>query len=301
VEDYDTDLIRKHEKTRKDKEDDRTRHILALDSQTGPVFLTCKPEARLAALSARVMQAPPFLDFTADDGVRHSVWRVAAAADIAAIRAIFAAMPALYIADGHHRAASADRTREQRRQANPRHTGQEEYNRFLAVIFPADQLAILPYNRLVLDLNGLTPAEFLKRCEAHFRITPTDAPAPAQPGTVHLFLGGRWLALACAADTAGLSAIDRLDVSLLQNLVLGPVLGIADPRTSKRIEFVGGIRGTRCLEEKVCAGEAAVAFSMYPTTVQQLMDIADEGGIMPPKSTWFEPKLRDALLIHDLD
>lgn len=300
VDDYDRDIIKKHEKTRRDKEDDRTRHILTLRSQTGPVFLTCKPEAALNALAERIMADPAFVDFTAGDGIRHTVWRVAAAADVAALRAIFGAMPALYIADGHHRAASASRVRKQLRAANPRHTGDEEYNRFLAVVFPADQLQILPYNRVVQDLNGLTPAQFLKRCEAHFQIRPVTAPVPDRPGTVHVFLGGQWLAMTHAGDTSGLSPMDRLDVSLLQNLVLGPVLGIDDPRTSKRIEFVGGIRGTACLEEKVRGGGAEVAFSMYPTTVDQLMDIADAGGIMPPKSTWFEPKLRDAVLIHDL-
>ena len=300
VDDYDADIIKKHEKTRKDKEDDRTRHILTLRSQTGPVFLTCKPAAALAALQERIMGGTPLLDITPADGVRHTVWRVAAAADIQTVRDLFGRMPALYIADGHHRAASASRVRETLARQNPAHTGAEEYNRFLCVIFPADQLQILPYNRLVADLNGLAPAEFLKRCETHFRITPAATPAPATPGTIHLFLGGRWLAMTCTAATAGLSPMDRLDVSLLQNLVLAPVLGIDDPRTSQRLEFVGGIRGTGVLEEKVRAGEAAAAFSMYPTTVEQLMDIADAGGIMPPKSTGFDPKLRDALLIHDL-
>lgn len=302
VDEYDSGLIKKHEKTRKDKEDDRTKHILTLRSQTGPVFLTCRPLPGLAKIVKLAMESKPFMDFTASDGIRHTVWRVAETSMVSAIATEFRKAPALYIADGHHRAASASRTREELRKANPQHTGLEEYNRFLAVIFPSDQLAILPYNRLVADLNGLTKEKFLDKCRAAgFAIEPASGATPEKPGVVHAYLGGgKWLKLTSTADRSKLSPTDRLDVSLLQDLVLGPLLGIADPRTSTRIEFVGGIRGTKPLEEKVDQGKAAVAFSMFPTTVDQLMEIADAGGIMPPKSTWFEPKLRDALLIHDI-
>ena len=302
VEEYDQGLIKKHEKTRKDKEDDRTRHILTLRSQTGPVFLTCRPLPGLAKLVKGVMDNMPILDLTANDGVRHTIWRVSATAEASAIATEFRKAPALYIADGHHRAASASRTCAELRQANPMHTGLEEYNRFLSVIFPSDQLAILPYNRLVLDLNGLSQEQFITKCRAAgFSVSPADSATPTKPGSVHAYLGGgQWLKLTSTADRSQLQPTDRLDVSLLQDLVLAPILGIADPRTSTRIEFVGGIRGTKPLEEKVNQGKAAVAFSMYPTTVDQLMEIADAGGIMPPKSTWFEPKLRDALLIHDI-
>ena len=302
VDEYDAGQIKKHEKTRKDKEDDRTKHILTLRSQTGPVFLTCRPLPDLAKITRLAMESKPFVDFSAGDGDRHTVWRIAATSMVSAIALEFRKAPALYIADGHHRAASAARVRDELRTANPHHTGLEEYNRFLAVIFPSDQLAILPYNRLVTDLNGLTKEQFLDKCRtAGFTIGPAAAATPEKPGIVHACLGGgKWLKLTCKADRSKLPPTEQLDVSLLQDLVLGPILGIADPRTSTRIEFVGGIRGTKPLEERVDQGKSAVAFSMYPTTVDQLMEIADAGGIMPPKSTWFEPKLRDALLIHDI-
>jgi len=302
VDEYDNNIIKKHEKTRKDKEDDRTRHILELQSQTGPVFLTCRPAAALTALIEATLATPPHIDFTAADGIRHSLWRVTAPAGLAQIQSAFAAIPALYIADGHHRAASAARVREElRRRQGGKHTGSEEYNRFLAVCFPADQLRILPYNRVVRDLNGLTAGQFLAECRTRFAVTPAAGPEPRQPGVIHLFLEGRWWALDAARLAAeAASPMDRLDVSLLQNHLLAPVLGIDDPRTSKRIDFIGGIRGTAVLEDKVRQGEAAAAFSMYPTTVEQLMAISDAGGIMPPKSTWFEPKLRDGLLCHEL-
>ena len=300
IDEYDAGTIKKHEKTRKDKEDDRTRHILTLRSQTGPVFLTCRSVAALDRIAAQVTGEEPFMDFTAPDQVRHTIWRVGKAETIIAIRDAFGTVPAVYIADGHHRAASAARVREQLRRDNPHHTGQEEYNFVLGVVFPADQLRILPYNRLVKELNGLTPEQFLTQCRTQYDIQPAAGANPERPGIFHAFLNGRWYRFTCTGATGALSAIDRLDVSLLQNLILAPVLGITDPRTSNRIEFVGGIRGTQVLEDKVNSGACAVAFSMYPTTVDQLMEIADAGGIMPPKSTWFEPKLRDAILIHDI-
>lgn len=299
VDDYDAEIIKKHEKTRQAKEDDRTRHILTLRSQTGPVFLAYRDSAAIDAIVADTMTGAALFDFTAKDGIRHTGWRVSAA-DAPRLQAAFAAVPCLYIADGHHRAASASRTRATLRAANPNHTGNEEYNRFLAVIFPASQLRILPYNRIVFDLGGLTPARLREGLAAHFTVTSADSPSPERPGVVHMYLEKRWWRLVYKGDPASLPPVDGLDVSLLQALVLGPLLGIDDPRVSKRIDFVGGIRGTAELEKRVDSGEAAVAFSMYPTTLDQLMAIADANEIMPPKSTWFEPKLRDGLFVHDI-
>jgi uncharacterized protein (DUF1015 family) len=300
VDDYDSGVVRKHEKTRPDKEDDRTRHILALKSQTGPVFLTYRDSADIDTIVARTVKGQPCFEFVASDGIQHTGWRVADR-DTDLLRRAFAAVPRLYIADGHHRAASASRARTALHKGNPRHTGREEYNAFLAVVFPASQLRILPYNRVVTDLGGRSQAAFLEALGGTpFQIGPAAAPAPTQGGTIHLYLEGRWQALTFAGDLRGLSPADRLDVSLLQQHVLGPLLGIDDPRTSRRIDFVGGIRGTGELERRVASGGAAVAFSLFPTTLDQLMAISDADQIMPPKSTWFEPKLRDGLFIHDL-
>ena len=300
LDDYEGNIICKHEKTRKDKEDDRTRHILALRSQTGPVFLVYRDAAAVDAIVARAMADAPIFDVLAHDGVRHTGWRVADR-DTDLLRRAFASVPRLYIADGHHRAASACRTREALRQGNPTHSGREEYNAFLSVIFPASQVRILPYNRTVVDLLGRSPAEFKEALsKTPFRVAAASSPTPAQGGTVHMYLEGRWCSLTFTGSRAGLSPVDQLDVSLLQNHVLAPLLGVDDPRTSKRIDFVGGIRGTVELERRVEGGTAAVAFSMVPTTVEQLMAISDADQIMPPKSTWFEPKLRDGFFIHDI-
>ena len=299
VDDYDAEVIKKHEKTRQSKEDDRTRHILTLRSQTGPVFLAYRDSAAIDRIVSDTMAGDPLFDFSAEDGVRHTGWRVTED-EGASLREAFAAVPALYIADGHHRAASASRTRARLREENPDHTGEEEYNGFLAVIFPASQLRILPYNRVVFDFNGHTPEELRVGIGASFDVTPADSPSPSRPGQVHMYLEKRWWRLEYRGDPATLSPVDCLDVSLLQSLVLSPILGIDDPRTSERIDFVGGIRGTAELEKRVDSGEAAVAFSMYPTTLDQLMAISDAGAIMPPKSTWFEPKLRDGLFVHDI-
>jgi uncharacterized protein (DUF1015 family) len=297
IEDYAQDIIRKHEKTRKDKEDDRTRHCMELNANSGPVFLTYRDTAALDALVAAVQTGAPLYDFTAADGIRHTVWRVegANAEWVEAFRRV----PLAYVADGHHRAAAAFRSGQQRRAANPAHTGGEEYNWFLAVLFPATQLRILPYNRCVADLNGLDPAAFLAKVGTIFKTEPADGAEPAGPREVRMYLGKAWYKLTWdefAADPVG-----RLDVSVLQDWLLAPVLGIADPRTNTRISFVGGIRGTGELSKRVDSGRDAVAFSMFPTTVAQMMDIADAGQIMPPKSTWFEPKLRSGLLVHTLD
>ncbi len=300
VDDYDAGVIRKHEKTRKDKEDDRTRHLMTLRSQTGPVFLTYRDSAAVDVIVARTMGDEPAFDFVALDGIQHTGWRVADR-DTDLLRRAFAEVPRLYIADGHHRAASASRTRTALCKRNAAHSGREEYNAFLGVIFPASQLRILPYNRLVLDLQGRSPASFLEAlAPTPFRLEPAPSPVPTQGGTIHLYIEGRWWSLSFSGERRALSPVDQLDVSLLQNYVLGPLLGIEDPRTSKRLDFVGGIRGTGELEKRVNAGTAALAFSLFPTSLDQLMAISDADQIMPPKSTWFEPKLRDGLFIHDI-
>lgn len=297
---YENDLIKKHEKTRKDKEDDRTRHVMTLRSHTGPVFLTYRDvtgiNAKIDAIRDREV---PLYDFTAEDGIRHQLWRasVEGSRDLSAL--FNNDVPCLYIADGHHRAAAAARSAVESRKNNPNHTGEEDYNFFLTVTFPAKQLRILPYNRAVKDLNGLNLDAFLAKVSEKFTIEDTSEAAPSQPGVIHMYLDGTWRRLTPLSDAEERGVIDRLDVSVLQNDLLEPALGIEDPRTSSRIDFVGGIRGTGELERLVDGGKASVAFSMYPTTVDQLMDIADAGEIMPPKSTWFEPKLRDGLVCHD--
>ena len=291
VADYDNNIILKHERTRKEKEDDRTKHISTLRAQTGPVFLTYRDDATIDAIVKRTMQGEPLFDFVATDGISHTGWRVSDD-DTEALQNAFASIPNLYIADGHHRAASASRTCEALK-------GDGESDRFLAVIFPAGQLKILAYNRLLFDINGQTPEQFLAAIGKAVKITPNATPVPERPGDVRMYFQGSWWQLTLPEDNT-LSAIDALDVSRLQNLILQPVFGIDDPRTSKRIDFVGGIRGTAELERRVNSGEAAVAFSMFPTTLDQLMAIADQGGIMPPKSTWFEPKLRDGLFVHEI-
>ena len=301
IDDYANDIIRKHEKTRKDKEDDRTRHCLELNANSGPVFLTYRDTSELDALVADTQKDAPLYDFTAADGVRHTVWRVPGA-NGAWVDA-FSRVPLAYVADGHHRAAAAFRSGQQRRAANPAHTGREEYNWFLAVLFPETQLRILPYNRCVADLNGLSVEAFLEKTQGIFKTEALSADAqcsePVGSREVRMYLGGAWYRLTWEEFEA--DPVGRLDVSVLQDRLLAPVLGIADPRTDTRISFVGGIRGTGELTRRVDSGRDAVAFSMYPVTVSQMMDIADAGQIMPPKSTWFEPKLRSGLLVHTLD
>ena len=297
VEDYANDIIRKHEKTRKDKEDDRTRHCMELNANSGPVFLTYRDTATLDALVADVKKMLPLYDFTAADGIRHTVWRVDSDSELWV--EAFKQVPLAYVADGHHRAAAAFRTGKQRREANPAHTGNEEYNWFLAVLFPETQLRILPYNRAVADLNGLTVEAFLAKVKGIFKTEESESPTPAGPREVQMFLAGKWYRLSW--DEFEADPVGRLDVSVLQDRLLAPVLGIDDPRTNTRVSFIGGIRGTGELIKRVESGRDAVAFSMYPVTVAQMMDIADADQIMPPKSTWFEPKLRSGLLVHTLD
>jgi uncharacterized protein (DUF1015 family) len=290
LDEYDTDRIKKHEKTRPDKEDDRTRHMLAISAQTGPVFLTYAASAAVDAVASRTTAHPALFDFVAPDGVRHRLWTVTQE-DQAVLIDAFAAVPALYIADGHHRAASAARAR---RALAKRGSG--EHDRVLAVAFPDTQMTILPYNRVVRDLHGLTPRQLLETLSTRLQVKEADAPAPVAKGTATFYLAGRWYEVALPAATS--AGAGGLDVSRLQDVVLDPILGIKDVRTDKRIDFVGGIRGTAELQRLVDSGEFAIAFSLYPVSVQDLMTIADAGGIMPPKSTWFEPKLRDGLLSH---
>ncbi|MEI6167010.1 MAG: DUF1015 family protein [bacterium] len=293
---YEQKIIKIHEKTRQDKEDDRTRHIKALNAQTGPVFLLYRDDPTLNSLAAETEKTAPLFDFVAPDGVAHAGWKFA---NPEKVSAAFSRVPVAYIADGHHRAASAVRVAKERRTVHPEQTGNESYNWFLGVLFPASQMQILAYNRLVKDLNGLTPEAFLEAVRSRFSVSLAATPTPAAPGSICMLLANTWYELRWTLP-ANTPLESRLDVSVLQERLLAPVLGIDDPRTSKRIEFVGGIRGTAELEKRIAGGDHAVAFSMHPTTVEQLMDIADVGGIMPPKSTWFEPKLRDGLFVHVL-
>ena len=300
VDEYDHGLVRKHEKTRPDKENDRTRHMVELHAQTGVVFLTYRPDRRIDALVEAETQGPPLYDFEAEDGVRHTVWRAPAPEQLARC---FAEIPALYIADGHQRAASASRARAALRERNPGHTGGEEYNRFIAVAFPADQMQILPYNRVVKDLNGRSVEDFLSVVKERFDVTEDANPrGPGKRGHFHMYLGGRWYGLTPTGSSAGAGddPVASLDVSLLQDNLLDPLLGIKDVRTDKRIDFVGGIRGTEELVRLVDDGRAAVAFALHATSIEDLISVSDAGRLMPPKSTWFEPKLRDGMLIHTI-
>lgn len=288
------DIIKKHELTRQDKENDRTRLIGTLRAHTGPVFLTYRDRAGIDAVAHQVTAGESTYDFTAPDGIRHTVWRVTDAAQIAALVQEFAALPTAYVADGHHRTASAARVALDLRRERESTPGSDW---FLCVLFPAGQLQILPYNRVVKDLNGRTPAQFLEEVAKAFTLTRTDSAKPTAPGDIRMYLDGAWFSLSWKPEPHA-DPCARLDVEGLQRRLLAPILGIDDPRTSKRVDFIGGIRGPAELVKLVDSGAAAVAFSMYPTTVQQLMDIADAGQIMPPKSTWFEPKLRSGLFIH---
>ncbi len=314
VEDYLGGVIKKHELTVRAKEEDRVRHVDACNANTGLIFLAfreCRAlEERMEAITSGEL---PLYDFASEDGVRHRVWKVAADEDVALFEESFQAIPALYIADGHHRTASAARVGQKRREENPGFTGEEEFNFFLAAAFPASQLKIMDYNRLVADLGGLGREEFLHRIEACFAVEKLPegeeaeteeellAVRPVSPRTISMYLGGSWYRLnARQSAYDGEDPVERLDVSILQNCLLGPVLGIQDPRTDSRIAFVGGIRGLRELKCRVDRGEAVCAFAMYPTQMEELMAIADANRIMPPKSTWFEPKLRSGLFIHAL-
>jgi uncharacterized protein (DUF1015 family) len=299
IAEYEAGTIRKHEKTRRDKEEDRTRHIVTTRAQTGVVFLTYRAQPGIDALVAKAVEEPPLFDFTSPDGVRHSVWRIAQEQTAEWVRA-FDSVPELFIADGHHRAASAWRAaREFSLLALPQTPAADLGSGFLAVAFPHNQVQILPYHRVVRDLGGRTLEEFWRELETHWEEV-SDAPQPTAPGRVSVFAGGRWrtFLLRPAASSSPLAA---LDCQRLQDQLLAPVLGIEDPRTDRRIDFVGGIRGTGELERRVASGEMAAAFALYPVQLEELFRVASQGEIMPPKSTWFEPKLRDGLLIATFD
>lgn len=315
IDDYLENVIKKHENTLEKKELDRIRHIDALDAQTGPIFLTYRDSDVIDILVAAVKKTAPLYDFTGEDGVTHRVWRMAAASEEAAcsqayagLVAAFAKVPCAYIADGHHRAASAVKVGLARREANPGYDGTEEFNYFMSVLFPASQLSILAYNRVVRDLNGLTKDEFLNALTGEngpveIIHTQESQLEPIDKGAVGMYLDREWYGLGVKPEFESSDPVDCLDVSILQEKVLAPILGIGDPRTDERIEFVGGIRGLRELERKVnCidarGGGPAVAFAMFPTSIDELLNVADAGRLMPPKSTWFEPKLRSGLFAH---
>jgi uncharacterized protein (DUF1015 family) len=297
---YADGLIKRHEFTRKDKEDDRTRHTHELNANAGPVFLTYRKRPDIDAIVDDVRKGSPVYDFPASDGIAHTVW-IVPADQTETVRVTFGRVPALYVADGHHRAASAARVGLERRAANPEHRGDEPYCYFLAVLFPHDQLRILDYNRVVKDLGGLSEKEFLKKVGERFSVAPASEPRPDAPRRFGMFLGGKWYRLEATPGTfAADDPVRSLDAAILQDNLLAPVLSIADVRTDKRIDFVGGIRGLGELERHVKEGWA-VAFALFPTSLDQLMSVADAGLVMPPKSTWFEPKLRSGLLVRTLD
>lgn len=303
VDDYWNDIIKKHEKTRKDKEEDRSNHVRVTNAHTGPIFLTYRDNNTINDIINDVIKNIPEYDFVTADGITHKVWVIRNNDFIEKIKDTFSSIDYLYVADGHHRSAAAAIVGRERQMANPQHTGEEEYNFFLAVLFPASQLKILDYNRVVKDLNGLTNEEFFNKLNQVASILPVSEQfKPTKKGEIGLYIEKQWYKLTLNPDLLSNSdPVESLDVAILQNKILAPILGIDDPRTSKRIDFVGGIRGLSELEKRVNSGEMTLAFSMFPTSVDELMKIADSGKIMPPKSTWFEPKLRDGLLIHFLD
>lgn len=305
IDDYMNNVIKKHEETRKDKEKDRINHVYYCNANTGPIFLTYKAEREIDNMVANwTKEHSPVYDFTADDGIKHIAWVIDDDDTVKKLTELFKAVDYLYIADGHHRTASAVEVGKMKRQENPNYKGEEEFNYFLGVLFPHDELKIMDYNRVVKDLNGYCPGNFLTKIEEKFLVEEYKGKGGYRPEKKHLFgmyLDNKWYKLTPKEGIFNSDDhIDRLDVSILQNNILHPILGIEDPRTDSRIDFVGGIRGLEELERRVNEG-MAVAFSMFPTTVEDIMDIADESKVMPPKSTWFEPKLRSGLFIHDLE
>jgi len=303
VADYENNVILKHENTRKEKEDDRTNHIITTSAQTGPVFLTYKGVDKVnEVVNNTITNQEPEYDFTAEDGITHKIWLLPEELNSVIIEELNN-VKSLYIADGHHRAASAWRAKNEKRNNNPNHSGEEEYNYFLGVLFPAEQLNILAYNRVVHDLNGLSKDEFLNSINNKFSIEKTGEKEPAETKTFCMYLDGAWYKLTARDSVIASNSLtdnvgEKLDVSILQDFLLNPILGIDDVRTNKRIDFIGGMRGTAELEKLVNTGKAAVAFSLHPLSVDDLINISDAGEKMPPKSTWFEPKLRDGLIIH---
>lgn len=303
VEDYWNDLIKKHEKTRRDKEEDRCNHVRVTNAHTGPIFLTYRDNSAINSIVESVVSTEPVYDFVSEDNVRQMVWVIENTDIMREIQTILQGVDYFYVADGHHRSAAAAIVGKERREANPNHRGDEEYNFFLSVLFPASHLLIMDYNRVVKDLNGLTREDFLSKLANICSIKQVDFQfKPRAKGEIGMYLGGSWYKLVIKPELLNnTDVVERLDISILQNNVLSPILGIDDPRTSKRIDFVGGIRGLGELERRVDSGEMAIAFAMYPTSVSELMAIADANKIMPPKSTWFEPKLKDGLFVHFLD
>lgn len=301
IDDYQNNIIKKHENTRADKEVDRIRHVSTCEAQTGPIFLAYRSNSVINEIVAAKRQEAPLYDFVADDGIAHKVWVIGEADSLAKIEEAFAGMNEIYIADGHHRCASAVKVGLKLREENPEYDGSEEFNYFLSVLFPDDQLMIMDYNRVVKDLNGNSEEEFISKLEEIYDIANigNQAQYPSRKGEISMYLFGEWYRLTVKAEYTSKDPIDGLDVSILQNNVLGPILGIDDPKTDKRIDFVGGIRGLKELERRV-SEDCKVAFAMYPTSINELFDVADAGLLMPPKSTWFEPKLRSGLFIHSI-
>lgn len=301
IDDYQNNVIKKHENTRAEKEADRIKHVDVCSAQTGPIFLAYRSQDVINNIVARVKRTSPLYDFTAPDGISHRAWKISNTADVEEIRSTFEKLDSIYIADGHHRAASAVKVGLKRRAENPGYTGDEEFNFFLSVLFPDDQLMIMDYNRVVTDLNGLTEAEFIEKIATDFDVEKvgTEAYKPAKAREVGMFLDGDWYKLTVKDSIVSNDPVEGLDVSILQKYLLTPVLGIEDPKTDKRIDFVGGIRGLKELERR-CNSDMKVAFAMYPTSIAQLFAVSDAGMLMPPKSTWFEPKLRSGLFIHKI-
>lgn len=305
TEDYVNNIIKKHELTRADKEADRIRHVDTLNAHASPVFFTYRHREGIDAVVNKTVETTPEYDFVSDDGISHTLWVMSDPQDIEKITSAFADMDYLYVADGHHRTASAAKVGLLRKEANPKHTGEEEYNFFMTVIFPDNHLHIMDYNRVVVDLNNHTQEEFFQKVKEKFDLEPYDQEGPYHPEAKHnfgMYIDKKWYKLTAKEGTFDANSPTKsLDVSILQLNLLHPILGIGDPRTDQRIDFIGGIRGLKELEERVDSGREVVAFSMYPTSIQELMNIADAGETMPPKSTWFEPKLRSGLFIHLLD
>lgn len=302
IDDYRNNVIKKHENTRADKEEDRIRHVDTCSMQTGPIFLAYRAKEDLKEKIGELKKQAPVYDFVSEDGIGHRVWVIDNDSDVAMIEEAFGKIPAIYIADGHHRCASAVKVGLKRREQYPDYTGEEEFNYFLSVIFPDEELRILDYNRVVKDLNGMDVATFLTRIEEYFAVEKKGQSPyrPTEKGTFGMYLEDEWYSLVAKEEIKSEDAVEGLDVSLLQNYLLDPILGIMDPKTDKRIDFVGGIRGLGELERRVHT-DMKVAFSMYPTSIAELFAVADAGRLMPPKSTWFEPKLRSGLFLHEIE
>lgn len=301
VEEYRKDLIKKHEHTRPDKENDRAHHIEVLGANTGPVFLTYHADEKINGIIENEIKKDPAYNFTCENNVRHTLWVIKEKTTIEELVNAFKAVSCLYVADGHHRSAAASRVYDKRKAANPDHNGSESYNYFLTVVFPDDQMQIMDYNRVVMDLNGLDEETFLEKVKEKFDLAPTNGPKPDNPNTFGMLLNKKWYRMTAKEGAFPKDdPVKSLDVAILQDNLLDPVLGIKDPRKDKRIDFVGGIRGLAELEKR-CNTDAAVAFALHPTRMDQLMAIADAGEVMPPKSTWFEPKLRSGIVVKKLD